>query len=89
MWSFVVVILQKSISGHWFHSNNLFGLEMPPRSPSAKRVQAFDGRKSCIFQQPSLRFCHAVCAALAECILLEKSKRIEEFSLCVADQSVK
>ena len=22
------------------------GLEMPPRSPSAKRVQAFDGRKS-------------------------------------------
>ena len=29
----------------------IFGrLEMPPRSPSAKRVQAFDGRKSCIFQ---------------------------------------
>ena len=29
---------------------------MPPRSPSVKQVQAFDGRKSCIFQQRSLRF---------------------------------
>ena len=32
------------------HTVIIFGrLEMPPRSPSAKRVQAFDCRKSCIF----------------------------------------
>ena len=59
---FVSTALHKSL----LHTVIIFGrLEMPPRSPSAKRVQAFDGCKSCIFQQRSLRFCHAVCAARA------------------------